>query len=120
MDSNIEQKSGSEVDNDGDHRHADARMDEEDQPAWSSAVTGAAIKRARNDGDDEMVLESGEFQRSAAISAASASYHCDETTQSQDESVGECEARVQGSTRATERHSECHASSQEARENTVR
>ena len=117
MNINIERKSGYEV-NGEKHRDANACMEEEDQPARSSAVTHATIKPALKYGhDDKMVLESGEFQRSAT---SASSYHCDETTQSQDESVEECKSHAQGNARAAEHHSGCHASSQEACQNTDR
>ena len=117
MDVNIERKSGYEV-NGEKHRDANACMEKEDQPARSSAVTHATIKRALKYGhDDEMVLESGEFQRSAT---SAPSYHCDETTQVK-KSVGECKQDdMRGNARVTGRHSECHVPSQEACENTDR
>mgnify|MGYP001374892967 CR=1 FL=1 len=93
------------------------RNDDEDQFASLSSVTNAVIKRAMKNSDDEKALENGQFQR-----------RVDETT---DKSVanptkvptaGWCEqdeAHVQDA-RATERHSECDASSHEACEITDR
>ena len=117
MDVNIERKSSHEV-NGEKHLHANACMEEEDQPVRLSAVTHATIKRALKYGhDDEMVLESGEFQRSAT---SASSYHCDETTQVK-KSVGECKQDdMRGNARVTGRHSECNVPSQEACENTDR
>ena len=119
MNINIERKSGYEV-NGEKHRDVNACMEEEDQPARSSAVTHATIKPALKYGhDDKMVLESGELQRSAT---SASSYHCDEMTQLQvKKSVGECKQDdMRGNARVTGRHSECHAPSQEACENTDR
>ena len=118
MNINIERKSGYEV-NGEKHRDANACM-EEDQPARLSAVTHATIKPALKYGhDDKMVLESGEFKRSAT---SASSYHCDEMTQLQvkKKSVGAKQDDMRGNARVTGRHSECHVPSQEACENTDR